>query len=531
MNMDVGSGMPPVAEAYPADDTEALYQASLQHFQNGDWPAAIDGFERVLQSVPDHTEARAFLEEARLKASLDQVKPKPKRAAVPGILKRLFVLVGILIVVVALIMGVRYAYGRWVEPRKAQQQADLQEAQRLQNAQRLLAERDYPAAEGAFRAILSEDPGNTDAQQGLAEAQKRNALTASYTQAQQAIERQDWEEALRILATILEQDPSYKDAKTQQAFVQHQQQLSGYFGEAEKSFTAGDWAKAISGYEALRAIDLEYQSQAVTEHLFESYLKQGMALVDSVQEGDDAIREAQKLYTKALALKPQQAQVVQEMTLADKYLEAQTKAAQGDVEGARVALEWVTQQKPDYAKGRAASLLKTVTGIGAPEVTPVATPITSTAEISGTLTPTPATPSAEGSFQERYTRHMEQGDAALTAQDYVLAESEYNEAITVAVHGGVNSARLLFAAYAKLGTALARRGDQVQGLEQIKTAISIMTKSAIAMPAETYNKYVSEGDRYAGLNDYVNALAQYSKALQAVGAKCDCGLENWSVLP
>ena len=161
------------------DDMDALYKASLEHFQNGRWQQAIDGFEAVLQLDPEHAEARTFLEEARLKASLDQAKPKPKRLGLSGRVKRLIWVALGLVAVLAALVTARWAYGRWVEPQRQQQQAELRLSQQMDQANNYLAERDYAAAEQAFRQLLAQDPTNTAAQQGLAEAQKKTAQSSS----------------------------------------------------------------------------------------------------------------------------------------------------------------------------------------------------------------------------------------------------------------------------------------------------------------------------------------------------------------
>jgi tetratricopeptide (TPR) repeat protein len=136
-----------------------------------------------------------------------------------------------------------------------------------------------------------------------------------------------------------------------------------------------------------------------------------------------------------------------------------------------------------------------------------------------------------GEFQAKYAALMAEGDKALSAGDYARAEEQYGQAILAAVHGGYNSARWLFAAYVKLASASARDGKRDVAVGQIKTAIGIMTRSAVAIPADAYSSFVSEGDRYAQQKDYDKALEQYSKALQVISAKCNCGLENWSILP
>jgi tetratricopeptide (TPR) repeat protein len=93
-------------------DVDALYQEGLQHFQNGRWQEAINGFEAVLRLAPEHTEARAFLEEARLKASLDQDQPKPKRTFLSGRMKRLILAAGVVAAVLVVVVAAKWAYQR-----------------------------------------------------------------------------------------------------------------------------------------------------------------------------------------------------------------------------------------------------------------------------------------------------------------------------------------------------------------------------------------------------------------------------------
>jgi len=507
------------------EQVDTLYQESLVHFQNGQWQEAMAGFQEVLRLHPDHAEAQAFLEETRLKASLDQDKPKPKHLRFQGPIRRLVLILAALSTILFVAAGLQWAYGRWVKPVKASQQIEIRKAQQLEQAYRYLAERDYAAAEEAFRTLLAADPSNQEAQKGLAEVQKKAAIAQSYAQAQQAIARQDWNEALRLLTAVMAQDPGYKDVQAQQGFVQEQQTLSTWFDKAEKAYRAGDWQEAISCYETLRSLDAEYQKQSVIAHLFDSYLQQGVHLVESTKGNNESVQEAQELYQKALALQPQEPQAMQEMALADKYLEGQRRLGEGDKEGAITALEWVYQQQPGYAGGNAAALLKLAGGMSS-IVTPT---VTSGSPISPTFTSTSTV--VQAGFQAQYANWMQKGDAAMGVGDYAQAEGHYHEATAVAVHGGYDSARWLFVSYVKLGGASARNGKYEQAVQQTKTAIQIMTKSASAIPASSYSDYIEQGDRYAQNKDYQKALAQYEKAVQVLGQKCNCGLEDWSILP
>jgi tetratricopeptide (TPR) repeat protein len=244
---------------------------------------------------------------------------------------------------------------------------------------------------------LVEDPDNPQLQQGLQEAQARIALSESYAKAEAAIAAQDWNEAARLLRTIIAQDPRYATAGARLAYVEEQQNLSATLDKAEKAYLASDWEQAIASYEALRSSNADYQKETVTGHLFESYLQQGMHLVRSTKGSTDAVHEAKVLFEKALTLRPQQAQAVQEIALADKYLEGQTQLASGNLEAAQAALEWVCQQQPDYADGNAAMLLRTSKGEAPATAAPTPTlPV-----------PTPAGPvTPESGFQRQYASSL-----------------------------------------------------------------------------------------------------------------------------
>jgi len=280
--------------------------------------------------------------------------------------------------------------------------------------------------------------------------------------------------------------------------------------------------------------------------------------------------------------------VLQEIVLADKYLQGQTELANGNPTAAREALEWVFQQQPSYADGNAAVLLGIIRGetpvpptptiaVATPsEPAPTAAAATSTAPAAtaaaATTTPVPPTPTPvpptptpvpptptpvpptrtpvpptrtpvpptrtpvptatpESAFQRQYATAMELGDSAFAASQYAVAETAYFQATHAAIHSGADAARRIFEAYVKLGTAQAKLGNNEAAVAAIKTGITVMAQSATAIPAEAYQEYVKRGDSAVQKKDWANAFAQYDKAVDALALKCGCGLENWSVVP
>jgi hypothetical protein len=519
-NVDARSGRTAQPDRDPVD---TLYQLSLLHFQNGEWQEASAGFEEVLRLRPDHPTARAFLEETRLKASLEESKPQPRRFRFRGATGVLLYILLAVIAILWLFIGGRWAYARWIEPQRIIQEAQALKTQQVDQAFKYLADRDYAAAKQAFRALLAEDPDNPQLQQGLQQTQEKMALAASYAKAEEAITAQNWSEADQVLTAIIAQDPHYADAEVKLAYVQQQQGLSAAFDKAETAYLAGDWEQAAAAYEALRSSNADYQKQTVTAHLFDSYRQQGIALVRSTKGDTDAVVAAKALYQKALTVQPQQPQAMQEIALADMYLEGQAQLANSGFQAAQAALEWVVQQQPDYADGNAAMLLSLAK-----------------AQIPVTPTPTPARaavpkPTASvvwrNEFERQYTTAMQQGDAAFSVRDYAQAEGAYILATVSAIYSGFDAAQWLFVSYVKLGTVYAKRSNNEAAVSALKTAIAVITQSTTAIPSTTYEPYVTQGDVYAQKGDYARAFPQYDKAIQALNQQCKCGLENWSVVP
>jgi tetratricopeptide (TPR) repeat protein len=499
-------------------EVHTLYERSLLHLQEGRWQEAANGLEEVLRLRPDHADAAALLEEARLKASLEAEKPTPRRALPRLPVRRILMIVVPIAAVALVVLGVREAYGRWVQPAQAAQEENERRTAQLQAAYTLWAERDYLAAEDAFRAYLAEYPDTPEAEDVLARIEERMTLQATYAKVAPALASRDWPAARSLLTEIIARDARYRDAQELLIFVDEQEELDTWFDTAEQAFAEGAWLEAIAAYETLIGLDDEHQSDLVSEHLFESYLYQGRALVQDTSGEGEAVREALDWLGKALELQPQHQRALYEHALAKRYLQGRTLLARGELDAAVDELQWVYQQEPDYAGGVVALILKAATEEEhepKPEVAP---------DLSAPQLP-------EGSFEERFASYMQEGDEAMAVGDYALAETEYREATAVAVHGGVDAGKWLFSSFAKLGAALAGQEKNSEAVEALKKAIVAMGMSATAIPSDSYAAYVEEGDRFADSGDHAGALEQYAQAIQIMGEKCDCGLEDWSVLP
>ncbi len=526
MNADSFGASPssPRSQEPQSRQADSLYQQSLQLYQDGLWEQAMAGFQEVLQLDPQNADAQALLEDTQLKASLETSKPKPRRG-MPRLVRVLAIALAGLALLACGATSVYLVNQLYLVPQQRAERYAQQQAQLLADAQKAMANRDYATAESLYRTLLEQDPENPIAKTGIEQAQAIAALAGRYDRAKQAIASLDWAQAEALLTDILHEDPLYRDVQQQLLYVQEQMRLFEFLQQAEQYSASSDWDRAITAFESLRNLNTEYEKLKVTDGLFDSFLSQGAKLIEGTRGTTDAAQEAKALFQKALTLRPQDPRGVLQMSLVDRYLEAQARLSQGDKAGAQAALEALVKQQPDYAGGNAAALLQMLTGpmtTPTPSLPPAPSPMP-------TAAPVPIAPGA--SYLQHYADLVSRGDAGLTAGDYLLAEDMYQQSIWAAALCGQDSAKWLFVAHVKAGTANARNGQLATGVARIQTGIEIITKSAQAIPPESYSTYVAEAEAAVGRNDLRGALASYGQVVHVLSRKCHCGLEDWSILP
>lgn len=520
---------------------DTIYQQGLLEFQNGRWDKATAAFEEVLRLQPDHAAARAFLDETRMKASLEESRPKPKRALFGGRLKYVLLVLGVAVLLMGAVLAGRYAYNTLIAPGLTQDKAAQEKAQSEARAYQFLANRDYANAEKAFDELLKLDPGNAQWTKALQQIRQNQALDADYASAEAAILSKDWAKAESLLKSIIAVDPRYGDAQVKLLNVQQQNKLSAAFARAEAAYSAGKWGDASRAYEDLIDLSIDYEKATVTAHLFDSYYKQAVDLIESSRGSLESLVEAKGLFQKALSIQPQNELVSLQVSLADKYLEAQKLIIQGNRPAAVLILQQVVEKQPNYAGGSAATMLRDSEPTPIPTPTPippsptVAAPASTPIPEEPTPGPTKVAPAVtvepESEFQRQFAQSMRDGDSAMSSGDWAAAEVHYRNAALSAVHGGQDAARLLFVSFVKQGTAAAKSGNLAGGTGLVKTGLDVITRSATAIPTELYEANIRQGDLKSAQGDFVGALGAYDRAILVIGGKCNCGLENWSVVP
>ncbi len=140
----------------------------------------------------------------------------------------------------------------------------------------------YERAEAEFQYVLQLDPQNALAQHGLEEAKARLVVQPTPTS-----------EAASSLADQL-------------------------FAQAQEAYQAKKWTDAANTLTQLRALDPSYQEKTVEDMLFHSLYNAGMQFLDQ-----DQLESGIFYLDQAVALRPLDADAVNQRNLAARYLEAQ----------------------------------------------------------------------------------------------------------------------------------------------------------------------------------------------------------------
>ncbi len=192
----------------------------------------------------------------------------------------LLVILVAVIVFVAIQMASAYAGLHYGElDREARRQEVIQE--HYDAGLKDLNDGRYERAAAEFAYILQLDPENALAEQGAAEARARLVVKPTPT--------------MEVVSSMTEQ----------------------LLGDAKNSYTAKDWVATARTLTQLRALDLNYEQAAVEEMLFTSLYNAGTAFL-----GEDRLEEGISYLDQAIALRPLNADVVDQRNLAARYLDA-----------------------------------------------------------------------------------------------------------------------------------------------------------------------------------------------------------------
>ncbi len=288
-----------------------LFQEAMGNFRVGKWEEGFAKLSEVEKQFPMEPELRILRQEMEVRARISDYEVAENKHNKRVNLRKFGLRVLAIVVLVGIGIFALTTYWGWIQSRvslaqsesaRLFQQADL--AIEFRNAQQLLSAGKSEDALVVYENIKAKNPdfpGLTDA---ITQAQNLKDVESQYTQAMNLLQVGDSAQALSILQEISQKMPNYRDVSLQIKNLQTQTEMSSVMQQADIAFNEGRYQDAISRYESLRLMDPNFQTTHIEEYLFQSYVKAAQALMASPVPTLETLKTIDDYFSKALALRP-----------------------------------------------------------------------------------------------------------------------------------------------------------------------------------------------------------------------------------
>jgi tetratricopeptide (TPR) repeat protein len=330
---------------------DPLYVEAMEHFQRGKWEAGLKGLASLLENYPLDHELRMLNQEMQLRAKVDrdevQDRAEFRRRLLFNYLSRALM---VLLFGLLLFFSVR-TYAGWISnqwdfARQAveQEARELELAVKYNNARSLLQANRPQEAMVLAGEIEALSPDFQYLEDLKARAEELLAMESQYNQARILLTQGDTAGGLMLLRELEARTPNYRDVRSLIDTIERGYTLEELYIQANDAYDAGRWEAAIAGYEKVRALDANFQGSIVEDRLFHSYLNNAEALLRDPSGNYEAFEAANMYYRLALTLRPQNAQVLAAQaaartTVEDRLINSYIDNALAALEGSGDSLE------------------------------------------------------------------------------------------------------------------------------------------------------------------------------------------------
>lgn len=292
-----------------------MFNQAMSSMQKGDWVSGLNDIEKLMQSYPLEPDLRSLRQEMMLRAKVDGDEQSDKSQARKRRFRELTIRFGVVAILVILAVFVARTYSNWIQDQyeMTRQAVEYQLVVmdldvKMRDAKDYLRASRPDAAMVLLEEIEAIDSDYPELESAKQEALRLQALDEQYTEALVLIDEGDLTAGLVILEEIERQEPYYRDVKNQIHNIQDQTLLGEQLREADSYFANEQWEEAAEEYYSLYSLNPDYQTAHVEDRLFTSYVNAAdQALNDS--ETIEAIKRVEEYFQKALALRPQEPEV------------------------------------------------------------------------------------------------------------------------------------------------------------------------------------------------------------------------------
>jgi tetratricopeptide (TPR) repeat protein len=297
---------------------DPAYQQMLQLLQRGEWQPGLEALKELGERYPLSQELRSLRAEMTLRARIDADEQADIAAARQRRLKTWGIRMGMVLAFLALALVAYSSYATWIQQQVQTARANIEQelnavqlAADLRNAQDLLQAGRAGEARQLLQGIAAKVPDYPGLDQTMQQADAIAALEEQYNQAMQQVQSGDSAGALATLEQISAKEPYFRDVSIQITDLKRVMFLSDMLAQADQAYNARDWGKAVSTYETIRALDPLYQTRAIEDRLYQSYINAAETALADPAATLEALQAAEDYYSKALALRPQNQEVQQ----------------------------------------------------------------------------------------------------------------------------------------------------------------------------------------------------------------------------
>lgn len=316
---------------------DPLFIETMRLLQNGDWNDGLDKLNSVKEQFPGNKELDSLHQEMLIRAKIDEYevedrKRENQRQITKFTLRGFLAILVLFIILWGVIQSSSWIQQQWqnVRQRLASDIENVELSVTFRDAQSFLRAGRPLDAQNLLERIQSESPDYPGLQEMFDETEKVLAISSQYETAKNLIEQGSLGNALEILQMIEANSPNYLDVPLLIQEIEGQYYLNDLLTEAEASFDAENWELAASQYETIRAISPQFNNSLIEKRLIDSYVNAALELLEEQPDSLEALSIAESYFRKALVLKPQDKKILEEQTQAqsafkdnlfDKYVE------------------------------------------------------------------------------------------------------------------------------------------------------------------------------------------------------------------
>jgi tetratricopeptide (TPR) repeat protein len=305
-----------------------LFRETQREFQQGNWASGLTRLQELEEAFPLEPELRNWRQEMALRLKMDEIEVEEEAQKKRAFFKSLALrLLGVLVVIVLVVGGLR-AFSRSIQEQWLSTRAQMQEevltlelAAQFRNGQNLLLANRPEEALLSFEKVAEVNPNYPQLDTFIGQARKMLELESTYQEALGLKTDGNYSGSLEKFQWVYDRDARYKDVALQIKDLQKSLNLEDLFAQSAAAFGDERWNEAVAGFEAVKAADLTYRQVDVDNLLYQSYINSAEARLSEQEPTLETLQIADEYYRKALALKPQNKEITSKQALARRSVE------------------------------------------------------------------------------------------------------------------------------------------------------------------------------------------------------------------